>query len=163
MLLFSVQVFKAFNFMVIPCYKNTKHAKFTIYRILFQFKFFSFPLIGKTEVSFPSLSTNNQLILLNHNHLARASIQILYLKFRAKYKLKIGGKVLVAQSCLILCNPTNCSPLDSSVHGIIQARILEWVTIPSLEDFPNPGIKPRSPALRQILYHLSHHNRYQLI
>ena len=43
---------------------------------------------------------------------------------------QIGGKVLVAQSCLTLCNPTNCSPLDSSVHGIIQARILEWVTIP---------------------------------
>ena len=31
------------------------------------------------------------------------------------------------QSCLILCNPMDCSPPDSSVHGILQARILEWV------------------------------------
>ena len=37
---------------------------------------------------------------------------------------------LVTQSCPILCNPTDCSPPGSSVHGILQARILEWVTIP---------------------------------
>ena len=36
---------------------------------------------------------------------------------------------LVAQSCLILCNPTDCSPPGSSVHWILQARILEWVAI----------------------------------
>ena len=35
------------------------------------------------------------------------------------------------QSCLILCNPIICSPPDSSVHGIFQARILEWVAMPS--------------------------------
>ena len=33
------------------------------------------------------------------------------------------------QSCLILCNPMDCSLSDSSVHGIFQAGILEWVTI----------------------------------
>ena len=33
---------------------------------------------------------------------------------------------LVAQSCLILCEPMDCSPPGSSVHGILQARILEW-------------------------------------
>ena len=37
--------------------------------------------------------------------------------------------VLAAQSCLTLCNPTDCSPPGSSVHGILQARILEWVAI----------------------------------
>ena len=36
----------------------------------------------------------------------------------------------VAQLCPALCNPMNCSPLGSSVHGILQARILEWVAIP---------------------------------
>ena len=36
-------------------------------------------------------------------------------------------KVLVAQSCLTLCNPVDCSPPGSSIHGILQARILEWV------------------------------------
>ena len=35
------------------------------------------------------------------------------------------------QPCLALCNPMDCSSPDSSVHGILQARILEWVTMPS--------------------------------
>ena len=38
--------------------------------------------------------------------------------------------VLVAQLCLTLCNPMDCSPTGSSVHGILQARIVEWVAIP---------------------------------
>ena len=37
--------------------------------------------------------------------------------------------VLVAQSCPILCDPMDCSPPGSSVHGILQTRILEWVAI----------------------------------
>ena len=39
-------------------------------------------------------------------------------------------KVLMAQLCLTLCNPMDCSPPGSSVHGILQARILEWVSVP---------------------------------
>ena len=39
-------------------------------------------------------------------------------------------KVLVAQSCLTLCNLMHCSPGGSSVYGIFQARIEEWVAIP---------------------------------
>ena len=39
--------------------------------------------------------------------------------------------VLVAQSCLTLCNPMDCNLPGSSVHGILQARILEWVAMPS--------------------------------
>ena len=39
-------------------------------------------------------------------------------------------KALVTQSCLTFCSPRNCSLPDSSVHGILQARILEWVAIP---------------------------------
>ena len=38
-------------------------------------------------------------------------------------------QVLVAQLCLTLCHPMDCSPPGSSVHGILQARILEWVAI----------------------------------
>ena len=44
------------------------------------------------------------------------------------YLLVSGG--LVAQSCLTLCDPMNCSPSVSSIHGILQARILEWIAIP---------------------------------
>ena len=38
--------------------------------------------------------------------------------------------------------------MDCTIHGILQARILEWVAVPSPGDLPNPGIEPRSPALR---------------
>ena len=38
--------------------------------------------------------------------------------------------------------------MDYTVHGILQAKILEWVAFPSPEDLPNPGIEPRSPALQ---------------
>ena len=38
--------------------------------------------------------------------------------------------------------------MDYTVHGILQARILEWVAFPSPGDLPNPGIKPASPALQ---------------
>ena len=52
--------------------------------------------------------------------------------------------VKVAQLCLILCDP-----MDYTVHGILQARILEWVDIYSLPgNLPNQGIEPRSPALQ---------------
>ena len=37
--------------------------------------------------------------------------------------------MLVVQSCLTLCDPMDCSPPGSSVHGILQARILEWVAM----------------------------------
>ena len=43
---------------------------------------------------------------------------------------------------------TLCDPMDHTVHGIFQARILEWVAVPSPRDLSNPGIKPRSPALQ---------------
>ena len=39
----------------------------------------------------------------------------------------IKVKVLVTQLCLTLCDPMDCSPLGYSIHGILQARILEWV------------------------------------
>ena len=60
-----------------------------------------------------------------------------------KKKLKV--KVLVTQSCPTLCDAMVSSPPGSSVHGILQARILEWVAFPSPGDLLNPGIKTRSP------------------
>ena len=45
------------------------------------------------------------------------------------YDKLLDMKVLVAQWCLTLFDPMNCSPLGSSVHGILQVRILEWVAI----------------------------------
>ena len=54
------------------------------------------------------------------------------------------------QSCPTLCHPMDRSPPGSSVHGSLQARILEWVAMPSSRDLPTPGITPTSltsPAL----------------
>ena len=46
--------------------------------------------------------------------------------------------MLVAQLCRTLCDPMECSPPVSSVHGILQARILEWVAMPSSRGFFQP-------------------------
>ena len=43
------------------------------------------------------------------------------------------------QSCLTLFNAIDCRPLGSSVHGILQARILEWVAMPSSRGSSQPG------------------------
>ena len=55
---------------------------------------------------------------------------------------------LVAQSCPTLCNPMDCSLPGSSVHGILQARILERLPCLPSGDLPNPGIELSSPALQ---------------
>ena len=57
-------------------------------------------------------------------------------------------KVKVAQSCPTLGDPMDCSLSGSSVHGILQARVLEWVSFPSSGDLPDPGMELRSPALQ---------------
>ena len=59
-----------------------------------------------------------------------------------------GMKVLVIQLCPTLCNSMDCSSPGSSDHGILQARILEWVSIPFSGDLSNTEIKPGSPALQ---------------
>ena len=43
---------------------------------------------------------------------------------------------------------TFCDPMDYTIHGILQARILEWVAVLLSRGLFNPGIEPRSPALR---------------
>ena len=54
----------------------------------------------------------------------------------------------VAQLCLTLCDPMDCSLPGSSVHGIFQARVLEWGAISFSRGLHNPGSEPRSPALQ---------------
>ena len=56
----------------------------------------------------------------------------------------------LAKLCLTLCDPVDWSLPDFSVHGILQARILEWVAIPPSGDLPHPGtelMSLASPAL----------------
>ena len=63
--------------------------------------------------------------------------------------MKTYEKVSVSQTCLILYDRLDCSPPGSSVHGILQARILEWVAISFSRGSSWPGIEPRSPALQE--------------
>ena len=58
--------------------------------------------------------------------------QCVYPRIRSEVKVK------VAQSCLTLCDPMDCSPPGSSVHGILQARTLEWVAMPSSRGSSQP-------------------------
>ena len=67
--------------------------------------------------------------------------------------IKQAGKILeskneVVQSCPTLCNPMDCGLPGSLVHGIFQARVLEWLPFPSPGDLPDAGIEPRSPTLQ---------------
>ena len=55
-----------------------------------------------------------------------------------------SSAVLVAQSCPTLCDHMDYSPPASSVHGILQARILEWVAIPFSRGSSQLGIEPAS-------------------
>ena len=82
--------------------------------------------------------------------------------FKWKHKLHesvivMKVKVLVAQSCLMLCDPVDCSPPGSSVHGIMQARILEWAAI----SFSRGSSQPRDQTwvfciASRFSYHLNH-------
>ena len=50
----------------------------------------------------------------------------------------LGVRAKLLQSCPTICNPMDCSPPGSSVHGILQARILKWVAMPSSRGSSQP-------------------------
>ena len=69
---------------------------------------------------------------------------------RILYKWCVMCVCVCVQSCLTLCDPMDCNSPGFSVHWLLQARILEWVAMPSPGDLSNPGIEPASlmsPAL----------------
>ena len=93
--------------------------------------------------------------------------------------VKVKSESEVTQACRTLSDPMDCSLSGSSVHGIFQARVLEWVAIAFLHGlyspwnspgqntgvcslsllqgiFPTQGSNPGLPHCRQILYQLSH-------
>ena len=67
----------------------------------------------------------------------------------------VKEKALVTQSCLILCDPMDCSPTGSSVHGILQARIREGYSL-LRGIFPTQGSNLGFLRWSQILYSLSY-------
>ena len=86
------------------------------------------------------------------HRLIKFNICFLSMYYRLKFEncavTSSESKVLIAPSCLTLCNSMDCSSPGSSVHEILQARILEWVAIPFSRDLPDPGIEPGSPTLQ---------------
>ena len=70
------------------------------------------------------------------------TLDLLYCR-QILYHFSYREVLKVAQSCLTLCNPMNCT-----LHEILQARILEWVAVPSSRGSSQPGIEPRSPTLQ---------------
>ena len=75
---------------------------------------------------------------------------IVSLEFRVQAEQSSVCKWKWKWSCTVVSDslqPRDCSLSGSSIHGILQARILEWVPFPSPGDLPNPGIEPGSPAL----------------
>ena len=75
----------------------------------------------------------------------------------AKFPLLFQSESEVTQSCLTLCDPTDSSLRDSSIHGIFQARVLEWVAI----SFCRGSARLRdqtwvSHIVGRCFYHLSH-------
>ena len=71
---------------------------------------------------------------LNWTELNNKYILAVIISLTQKDKMLMKVKVEVAQSCLILCNP-----MDYTVHGIIQAKILEWVAISFFKGFSQPS------------------------
>ena len=64
--------------------------------------------------------------------------------------------MLITQWCLTLCDLMDCSPLGSSLHEILQARILEWISISFSSNLPDPGTELESPALLAVSVSLSY-------
>ena len=63
-------------------------------------------------------------------YISKDACKVMSYTLNAAQNLKLlKGKVLVTQSCLTLCDRMDCSLPGSSVHGILQARILEWVAV----------------------------------
>ena len=101
-----------------------------------------------------------------YNHMDLSNFSLIHLNFLIlqfysnfqmtfRISLKYESEREVAQSCPTLCDPMDCSLSDSSVHGIFQAIVLEWIAI-SFSRGSSQGLNTGLPHCRQTLYHLSH-------
>ena len=106
----------------------------------------AFVAMVKLQTNCKQMNTGNfqQFPQRSHNSFIHCSVilfsYLLPSMFSACQESEVKNRESVSQSCLTLCDPKDCSPPASSVHGILQARILEWVTIP----FSRASSQPRN-------------------
>ena len=104
-----------------------------------------------------STATNLQ-VLWNPEHITYFTVLLLTIPFLISPPPCMNAQAL--WSCLTLCNPMDCSPPGSSVHGILQARILERVAMPSSRGSSPPRDQTHVSYVscigRWVLYSLSH-------
>ena len=97
--------------------------------------------------------THTQVYLKAHESMAPVStgsensIQVIKKDLaKSLFQKALKVKVLVAQACLAVWDSINCSLPGSSVHGILQAKILKWVAIPFSREFSWPRERTGTPA-----------------
>ena len=93
------------------------------------------------------LPGNWQLVILLHSRITGSLAQQLFFVSTSSHFPVINSCVpaKLLQSCPSLCDPMNCSPPGSSVSGLLQAGILEWVVMMSSRGSSRPGTEPASP------------------
>ena len=124
-------------------------------RGIFQARILKWVAISYSRGIFPAQESNPCLLHPLHWQVNSLSLSHL-VSLNGKYQwvksslFYTGFWVLgeVAQLCPTLCDPMDYSPPGSSIHGILQARILEWVAISFSRGSSWPRIEPRSPALQ---------------
>ena len=82
------------------------------------------------------------------SHMLQLKILHATKKIKGPKHFCFSGGAVHAQGLLTLCDPMDCGPPDSSVHGFPRKEYWSEMPFPSLEDLPEAGIEPRSPALQ---------------
>ena len=99
-------------------------------------------LYRNLEFHFLSLFPNPDPQVKTYTHTHTHTHPILFQRYNATSMCACS----VAKSCLTLWESVDCSLQGSSVHGILQARVLEWVAISTSKGSSHPGIEQESPA-----------------
>ena len=110
---------------------------------------FCWTLCDPMVCSMPGFPVHHQLLELTQTHVIKLVMPANHLILCHPLLLlpSIFPSIRVFSSESVLCIGW-AKYMDCIVHGILQARILEWVAFPGSRDLPNPGIEPRSPALQ---------------
>ena len=111
------------------------------------------------QLSYPYITTGKTILLTRWTLVCKVMSLLFNMLSRWVLPMLVISVVSIRRILKVIHScPTVCNPMDYIIHGILQARILEWVAIfsrglewvaiPFSRDLPKPGIKPRFPALQ---------------